>query len=572
LKLRKHQREFKEIVDGIIGGSPVRKIIVSATPGSGKSLIPILAGKLITAGKADKLAWVCPRSSLQNQGEHNFIDPRFRSLLSHELTIRASTNDEDPCRGLHGFITTAQAVGMDKKQTVLRDFKRYRYVLIIDEGHHSADGGEGDEGAWMKAMAPLCESAAFIIIMSGTMSRHDGKRIAFIPYRQIALNEFIPDFDDREDIAYIEYSRSDALTEKAIIPLNFMLHDGQAEWVRDGKEKTSRLSTVNIGNSKGALFTALRTEYALELLSTGILHWTEWRRTHQTSRFLVVAANIKVTHEYTDYLKGLSLSCAIATSDDDKGSAKAIKAYKAGKIDVLVTCQVAYEGLDCPSISHVASLTNIRSQEWIEQMCGRVVRIDPHAGPYRSQMGFVFAPDDFLMKQIILKIQASQIACAHAKGNKGTQEKEETPIGGVDKGEENPYGIIPIGSRLTDQREYGMGNGYDVAPSGYDYAQEPPKTQSEIEEELRGKIEKHLRKFAFDNYYKPQRINKEVRDAFEGKARADMTVPELRKVLSYIRNVYPLGKAEPDPAKKRRGSGRRVPTKAVPWNHQLSMF
>ena len=232
--LRKHQREFAEVIDGIVAGSSVKTIVVSATPGGGKSLIPLLAGRLITAGKADRLSWVCPRSSLQDQGERNFLEGRFRSMLGHNLIIRSSTNDENPCRGLNGFITTAQAIGVDKNQTVLRDFSRHRYVLIIDEGHHSADGGEGDEGAWMQAMEPLFNAAVYTVIMSGTMSRHDGRKIAFIPYRRIGIDEYRPCFEGRKDIACIEYSRADALAEKAIIPLEFILHDGQAKWEKEG--------------------------------------------------------------------------------------------------------------------------------------------------------------------------------------------------------------------------------------------------------------------------------------------------------------------------------------------------
>ena len=222
MTLRKHQREFDEVIDGIIGGSLIRKIIVKATPGSGKSLIPVLAGRLITSGKADKLAWICPRMSLQDQGERNFADKLWREALGHNLAIRSSTNDVNPSRGLAGWISTFQALGVDKYRTALTEFRRHRYILIIDEFHHA----EAEDGAWTKSIAPLCEEAAYVVFMTGTMERGDRKRIAFIPYEKINDDEFIPCFVKSEETAVIEYSRTDALADHSIIPLSFRLHDG----------------------------------------------------------------------------------------------------------------------------------------------------------------------------------------------------------------------------------------------------------------------------------------------------------------------------------------------------------
>jgi len=77
---RKHQIDFETVIDSIIDGSPVNKIIAHVTPGGGKSALPIIAGKLKTHGLVDKLLWICPRMALQVQGERNFIDPFFQSI------------------------------------------------------------------------------------------------------------------------------------------------------------------------------------------------------------------------------------------------------------------------------------------------------------------------------------------------------------------------------------------------------------------------------------------------------------------------------------------------------------
>jgi hypothetical protein len=79
---RQHQQEFEAIVDSIIDGNSVNKMLCKVTPGGGKSAIPIITGKLISRGLVDKILWICPRMVLQVQGERNFIDPFFRAMFT----------------------------------------------------------------------------------------------------------------------------------------------------------------------------------------------------------------------------------------------------------------------------------------------------------------------------------------------------------------------------------------------------------------------------------------------------------------------------------------------------------
>lgn len=541
--LRKPQKEMNDITDGIINGSPVRDIIVKATPGSGKSSLPIIAGKLIPASLADAICWICPRSSLQDQAERNFVDPFFREMLGHNLTIRQSTNEDNPCRGTNGFVSTYQAIGVDDRQTVLSDFQRRRYILVLDEYHHA-----GDDGAWTKALQPLYEAAKYRVLMTGTLSRGDKKRIAFTPYEQDG-DSFIPALHKSPNTAIIEYSRKDALAEKAILPLNFVFLDGSAKWeTNTGKVIDTSISTKK-HNTTHALYTALNTEYATELLTATVNHWHTWRQIRQSSRLLVVAANIKSAKQYTDTLKRMGLNTRIATSDNSPDAHDAIKYYKAGRVDVLVSVGMAYEGLDVPAISHISCLTNIRSLPWIEQMAARAARIDSNAGPYEAQQAFIFAPKDRMFLELKAQIDAEQLAAAKISGPK-------IPRGAAANGElfpgmgiaSTPGGIKPLASKLFGGMDFGKTTAYS--------APEPIiKTQKETEADLLGQIDEHINKYAFNNRFTSHRLNGEIYDHF-GKSRRQMTVPELKRCLSYVRSAYPLSYI--------RGTGHpRVPTKAV---------
>ena len=164
MTLRKHQQQVSDIADDIIAGSPVKTIIPYVEPGAGKSLLPvILASKLIREKMASAICWVVPRKNLQHQAASNFIDPYFRQMLGHDSRIRESTNDANPCRGLSGFVTTYQAIGIDENQSVLFEFMQKRMILVLDEFHHVEQGG-----IWHKALTPILEKAAYSILFKGS--------------------------------------------------------------------------------------------------------------------------------------------------------------------------------------------------------------------------------------------------------------------------------------------------------------------------------------------------------------------------------------------------------------------
>jgi hypothetical protein len=106
-----------------------------------------------------------------------------------------------------------------------------------------------------------------------------------------------------------------------------------------------------------------------------------------------------------------------------------------------------------------------------------------------------------------------------------------------------PGGIIPLSSALTGKREMLLGK-------------VPEKTASEQEAELRERIDDHIKAYCRQNRFKHQTINYEVLIAM-GKRRQDMTIKELENCLILVRSKYPLSFI--------RGTGRRVPTIAVPF-------
>lgn len=216
---------------------------------------------------------------------------------------------------------------------------------------------------------------------------------------------------------------------------------------------------------------------------------------------------------------------------------------KAGKLDVIVTVAMAYEGLNIPEISHIIALTRIRSVPWIEQMTARANRISPCGGQYDEQTGHIFAPADPLFKQVMKKIEAEQLPIIEKRQAARHVDGAKAEDGGGFRLEPAPGGITPLSSALTGKREMLLGKA-------------PEKTASEQEAELRESIDNHIKIYSAQNRFKPQTINYEVLVAMR-KKRQDMTIKELETCLAHVRAKYPLTFF--------RGTGRRVPTKAQPF-------
>lgn len=548
--LRKHQSETDNIIKGIISGSNIKSILCKVTPGGGKSAIPIIAGKLVEAGLADSLCWVVPRKELQDQGERNFIDPYFRKMLDHDYLIRSSTNEPDPCRGLTGFATTYQAIGIDGGDSVLFEFYRKRFVLILDEFHHVENFG-----VWHKALGPIVRAAAFVIYMTGTIERGDGKQIAFIPYDKHG-DELTPRIKPSERMAVVEYNRSDALAEKAIIPLRFFLSDGKASWInKQGTTiKLNSIAKADENIASQAVFTVLNSEYADQLLNDALRHWQAHRKFNPRAKLLVVTVNFERAEYTLDKIKAYGFNTEIATSHNSEAASKSIRHFKAGIIDILVTIAMAYEGMDVPEVTHICCLTNIRSTPWIEQMVARAVRIDRLAGPYESQVGHIFAPDDPLFRKIVGSIKKEQLPFILATEQAKLFKEDELmlPEPELKPGAKREE-IQPLGSELTGKREMLLGN---IGARQTTLFSPAPKTPKEIETDLRDKIESHIRSYAFMNRYHVGDINTEIKKFF-GKPRASMTIPELENVMDHVARKYPHNQI--------RGRGKRVTTRVEPW-------
>ncbi len=253
---------------------------------------------------------------------------------------------------------------------------------------------------------------------------------------------------------------------------------------------------------------------------------------------------------------------AIATYEDTKASKEAIKKFRKGEIPILITVQMAYEGMDAPRVSHIACLTNIRSTPWIEQMLARAVR-----NYADKEKAYIFCPDDSLMNEVLSAIKIEQQEAAEGDWDETRTEREGTKEGG-----DEPVNIIPFSSGMTAARRsmldsddsltpgqqrhierFGTLKHVDVAaivafvksiggtiPEDHgDTLKMDGLTKSEREDCLRGGIQSRCSQIDSEKNKTWGTTNAECKRHFHGTSRDIMDEADLRKVWAWLNRRWP---------------------------------
>ncbi len=563
-QLRTHQQLVSAIADAIgQQQTEVRDVLAAVTPGGGKSLLPvIMAAALHKAGRIDRVCWIVPRDSLRQQAEEAFVDPRWRELLGHNIALRAAENGRDLCRGLQGYITTYQAVAA-APDLHLQEFRRHRYLLAVDELHHLPAVFDTDrmaaveeETAWSRSILPLLENASARLLMSGTLERADGRPILWLPYRAPQGTRKVREIDFKAPgWAVVGYSRRQALAEKAILPVTFGAMDGSASWL--DAERTNRwvdaLSKAG-ENTRDALFTALRTGFAQAMLREAYRSCREHRAKRRAElklprgrddpglgKLLVIAPDQGTARFYLETLQGwmpreqAGRMARLAISDC-RDAQEVVAAFRLRpEPAVLVSVAMAYEGLDAPSITHVACLTHIRSRPWLEQAIARATRVDPHGGPYDRQRALIYHPSDALFEQFRTMVETQQGTRAMVKTRRPQQ---ELPF---ERSAEREPEIIPLESNATALSFAVVAPGPDFGAQGRDPG-ELPLTPSAAEHHLRQRIGQLVAAQVIedeDNNLVAEgptgyHIYNAVLKRLMKKARSEMTLSELEATVGWL--------------------------------------
>lgn len=449
--LRAHQAELTALFREVEAGRrplPKRIGCYVCCGGGKQGLAGIAAHWLIERLRVvDAVCWVTPNGSLRRQAAESFLPSDWLAkAVGHHIEIYESANDLNPSKGRQGYAITAHALAADKYGINLKEFERRRYALIVDEFHHFPIDSE-----WERAIRPLVERAHVVVMMTGTLDRLDRKPLMVVDYGTDGLIDRTP----RSDFWWVNYPISAATRERAIVEAQFTLSDAEATW----RASAQRHTASTLGDDSRALFTALRTEFADQLLADCYRDWVGHRVTNPGAKMLVVCSDVRQARHAKGILLKLGADAVdIATYLDDEADDN-IRRFQGLRLKpaeqelfILDTVAKAYEGMDCKAITHLACLTHIRGRQWIEQTIGRAWRFDPKAGPWNMQRARIWAPADDAFRACIKHIQQEQELAIRA------METENNGGGGGDRRE--PFVITPIESVVTDVMSQGLDGSY----------------------------------------------------------------------------------------------------------------
>jgi superfamily II DNA or RNA helicase len=408
--------------------------LIVATPGSGKTRFATrLAHAVLSDRSVVRTIVVVPREHLKSQVSRTMagaliqLDDRFRNA------------DVALASDLDGAVVTYQQVAAAPR--VFAALCRVPTLVILDEIHHA-----GEEASWGQALRDAFGGARYRVSLSGTPFRSDGAALPFVEYAA------------GECVAQTSYDYARALSEGVCRALVFPLHGGEAQWVsRDGIEMRASFDDVlDRRHAAERLRTALTQPAWLgDVLATAHAKLLETReRGHADAGGLIAAMNQEHARFVAQLLEARTgVKPELVVSDLDDASRR-IAAFARSRAPWIVAVHMISEGVDIPRLRVGVFASNVVSELYFRQFCGRFVRTG--ADPRSEREAFVYLPDD-----LRLRTMASRIAEDVRRALRGKNDRDEVAdaLGAAQRAEraadEGEYASISATARAGNVLDFG---------------------------------------------------------------------------------------------------------------------
>lgn len=571
LKFRTHQERLKARCSQI-GTFSGKKLILDWFPGSGKSFAPLIVGKeLQDQGLIKKILWVTPRKNLAEQAAEDCLKPDAKELIGHKFSFRESykQNEFNPFRGHDGLVMSYQCLSGGKNDAgqmtteIEKIFLKEPCLLVLDEMQHipiNQSTEHKNERGYFNAVKPLYDSAKFVLGMSGSLQRNGDEKIAFLDYHETDLGnkrELRPIVHDR-------YTYQDGLNEQSLIPIYHTVVETKE--ISYTKNFDSDICKNSIDNGTD-LRVALDTGIGRKIMSVAYRHWMEFRKTDDPySKLIVVCRNQTESREIKKFLMNTFSAESLLAISDESNSHANIRLFRTDPSHkILVTCAMAYEGMDCKDATHIACLTDYRSDPWIIQMLARSMRVNSKL-TYERQSAHVFVPDDADILKILKDLGSKQnliteeIVRITGSGQIPKQTgpieiTNQTSVAGDfamhdQNGNTANENLMESVKNFKVQHEIKLPDmeivkvlqaagslqqlaAYHNKPIAIHSAEPLPKTPQQLEKELKQKIQKLLNRMDGMSNSEPGTWNKKAHNYFRYKNRKNMTYEELKGVYNW---------------------------------------
>jgi len=391
--------------------------LIVATPGAGKTRFAArIAHALLADRSVSRAIVVVPREHLKAQvaramaGAWVQLDHRFRNV------DRALAGDLD------GAVVTYQQVAA--APATFAALARVPTLVLLDEIHHA-----GEHASWGQALREAFGAARYRVALSGTPFRSDGNALPFVRY------------EAGECVALTSYDYAHALAEGVCRPLKFPLHGGEAEWISsDGAAMRANFEdALERRHVSERLRTALTQPAWLgDVLEKAHAKLLGLRaRGHADAGGLIAAMNQEHARSVADLLeRRCGVRAELVVSDLD-GSGRRIARFAHSNAPWIVAVHMISEGVDIPRLRVGVYASNVVSELYFRQFCGRFVR----AGADREsgREAYVYLPDDARLRSLAatiagdvrrglrVKVERDEAAAARS----AAERTESAPAGGA---------------------------------------------------------------------------------------------------------------------------------------------
>ena len=456
--------------------------LIVATPGAGKTRFATrVAHALLRDGVASRILVVVPREHLKAQVARAMVGAGL--ALDHKFSNAQRTLARD----VHGAVVTYQQVSAAPR--LYRQLCREAtaagggVAVLLDEIHHA-----GDDASWGQALRDAFEPAVHRISLSGTTFRSDGTAIPFVRY------------DRGLSVADFAYDYAAALRDGVCRALVFALHGGEAEWIaRDGTQMSATFDTALKEKRHGS--ERLRTmlthdEWIGDVLVRAHLRLLSVRAEgHRDAAGLVAAMNQDHARAIAALMeRRLGVRPMIVVSDLADASQR-IAQFSATTDPWIVAVHMVSEGVDIPRLRVGVFASNVVTELYFRQFCGRFVRTIDGANDPEA---YVFVPDDPRLRMLAHGIT---IDVRHGLRGRDAREEEAAALEAAQHPDRaSDEGLYEaIAARSTDERVVDFGPLFNPAallaptestePSssqpGPDLAAAPRLTSAERKESMR---------------------------------------------------------------------------------------
>jgi superfamily II DNA or RNA helicase len=380
-----------------------RDFLLVAAPAAGKTSTGLEAARiLLNESEVERIVVVCHSNHLRQQWA------RAASKVNISLDAAWSNSDGVESSDYQGVVVTYQQVVF--APDLFRMNCARKTLVILDEIHHA-----GERKAYGEALQQAFDAAAFRIGLSGTLFRGDNRKIPFVKYENGCSK---PDF---------AYGYREAVADCVCRPIYFLTYEGEAVWMREGDDQLYEHSMLDVVDRETAA-ARLRAildpskEWVQRVVKNANEHLTQIRDSgHGNAGGLIVAQDQEHARRLASLVREVSGEATVVAISADPDASARITEFAEGSQRWIITVRMVSEGVDIPRLRVGVYATNVQTELFFRQVCGRLTR---YTQGLREQSAVLYLPADEALIRYALAIKEER---EHQVGSEADDEADDLP-------------------------------------------------------------------------------------------------------------------------------------------------